>query len=372
MKKIIAAITLAQAAFVMPAVAADYTIGAAFPMSGPNAEYGEVFGSAANMAADHINADKKLSGKLSIVYEDSLGLPAQGVIAANKLVNVNKVPYALSAFTGVSKAVAPIGARTKTVMVNGGGVGPDLAALGDYFWNVIPLVDFEVRVIVPYLIKEKGLKRIAAIYVDDPAGQSIVAELAKELKANGGELVGSFSIPTTQQQFAGVAARVRDTKPDAVYFATYGTQQVQLVKQLRDNGISQPLISYSAASLPSMQSLPEAKGLLYTGQQIVWDKNDAKAMRLYNDYKAKYNKEPSAYVVNYYNSVLLFGELAAALEKAGKPVTGENLLAQRKATATFPFVGATVSFAPNGTVKSPIQINEVVGDGTSKVVKEIK
>ena len=39
--------------------------------------------------------------------------------------------------------------------------------------NVIPLVDFEVRVIVPYLIKEKGLKRIAAIYVDDPAGQSI-------------------------------------------------------------------------------------------------------------------------------------------------------------------------------------------------------
>lgn len=372
MKKIIAAITLAQAAFVMPALAADYTIGAAFPMSGPNAEYGEVFGSAANMAADHINADKKLSGNVKVVYEDSLGLPAQGVIAANKLVNVNKVPYALSAFTGVSKAVAPIGARTKTVMVNGGGVGPDLAALGDYFWNVIPLVDFEVRVIVPYLVKEKGLKRIAAIYVDDPAGQSIVAELGKELKANGGELVGSFSIPTTQQQFAGVAARVRDTKPDAVYFATYGTQQVQLVKQLRDNGISQPLISYSAASLPSMQSLPEAKGLLYTGQQIVWDKNDAKAMRLFNDYKAKYNKEPSAYVVNYYNAVLLFGELAAALEKAGKPVTGENLLAQRKATATFPFVGATVSFAPNGTVKSPIQINEVVGDGTSKIVKEIK
>jgi hypothetical protein len=31
-------------------------------------------------------------------------------------------------------------------------------------------------------------------------------------------------------------------------------------------------------------------------------------------------------------------------------------------------VGATVSFAEDGTVKSPIQINEMVGDGTSKVI----
>jgi len=372
MKKLIAGIAILQAAWALPALATDLTIGAAFPMSGANAEYGEVFSSAANMAVDHINADKKLSGKLSVVYEDSQALPAQGVIAANKLINVSKVPFVLSAFTGVSKAIAPIGNRTKTVLVNGGGVGPDLAVLGEYFWNTIPLADFEVRAIVPYLVNERKLKKIALIYVDDPLGQSILEVLTKELKAAGGELVGSFSIPTTMQQFSGIAARVRDTKPDAVYFATYGNQQVQLVKQLRDNGISQPLISYSAVGLPSMMTLPEAKGLIYTTQKMVWDKNDPQAQRLMKDYKEKYGKEPSAYVLNYYNAVLTFADLAAALEKAGKPVTGENLLAQRKATKTFQFVGATVSFADNGTVQSPIQINDVVGDGTSKALAEVK
>jgi hypothetical protein len=35
-------------------------------------------------------------------------------------------------------------------------------------------------------------------------------------------------------------------------------------------------------------------------------------------------------------------------------------------------VGATVSFADDGTVKSPIQINEMVGDGKSKVISSGK
>ncbi len=368
MKKLLVGITLLHAVLATPAFAKDFVIGAAFPLSGANAEYGQVFSSAVNLAVEHINADKKLSGKLSAVYEDSQALPAQGVIAANKLINVNKVPFVLSAFTGVSKAIAPISARTKTVMVNGGGVGPDLAMLGDYFWNTIPLANFEVTAMAPYLVKEKGYKRIALIYVDDPLGQAILKDLTKEVKAAGGDVVGSFSIPTTAQQFSGVAARVRDTKPDAVYIATYGNQQVQLVKQLRDNGVSQPLASYSAMSLPSILKLPEAKGLVYTSQQVTLDKNDPLTKRVEEDYKKKYSKEPNMYVLNYYNAVLTFADLAAALEKAGKPVTGENLLAQRKATKTFQFVGAKVSFAADGTVKSPIQINEIVGDGTSKLI----
>lgn len=368
MKKLILGLTLMQAAWALPAAAADYSIGAIFPMSGPNAEYGQIFGTGVNLAVEHINADKKLSGTLSVIYEDSQALPAQGVTAATKLVNVSKVPYALSAFTGVSKAVASVGARTKTVMVNGGGVGPDLATLGEYFWNTIPLANFEVRAMAPFLVKDKGFKRVAMVYVDDPIGQSLLTDLTTEVKAAGGEMVGNFSIPTTAQQFSGIAARVRDTKPDVVYIASYGNQQVQLIKQLRDNGISQPIASYSAFSTPSVLTLPEAKGVYFSAQQLNLTRDDPLTKRVVADYKAKYNKEPGAYVVNYYNAVLTFAELASALEKAGKPVTGENLLAQRKATKTFEFVGATVSFADDGTVKAPIQINEIVGDGTTKVV----
>ena len=35
-------------------------------------------------------------------------------------------------------------------------VGPDLAELGDYFWNVIPLVNFEAEVLIPYRREGEG------------------------------------------------------------------------------------------------------------------------------------------------------------------------------------------------------------------------
>lgn len=342
-------------------------IGAVLPMSGPNAEYGDLFGSAANLAVEHANAEKMLSKKIELRFEDSQALPQQGVIGMNKLVNVDKVSFVLSAFTGVSKAIAAVGDKAKVVTVNGGGIGPDLAQLGDYFWNVIPLVNFELQAMMPFIVKERGLKRIALIYVDDPAGEAIFKELKEIMPKLGGELVAELQIPRTSQQFTSIAAKVRETKPDGVFIASFGAQQVQIIKQLRDNGVSQQLMSYSAFSSPNVTQSPEAKGALFPTQSIDWAAPGL-SQRVASDWKAKKGKEPNAYVANYYNAVMVFAKLAQQLEKAGKPITGENLLAARKANGVFDVVGGRMEFQADGTVKTALQINEVDG-ATGKRVK---
>src|SRR5690606_27902434 len=91
--------------------AQELKIGAVLPLSGANADYGDLYMTGTELAVEHITADGLLKGKLSIQYEDSQALPQQGVIAMNKLVNVEKTPYVLSAFTGVSKAISPIAQR---------------------------------------------------------------------------------------------------------------------------------------------------------------------------------------------------------------------------------------------------------------------
>lgn len=351
--------------------AGDQVIGALFPLSGPNSTYGDVFMAGSNLAVEHINADKMLSGKLSIQYEDSQGLPQPGVVGMTKLVNVTKVPFTLSAFTGVSKAISTLATRDQVVAVNGGGVGPDLAKLGDYFWNVIPLANLEVRAVVPYLAKEKNLKKIVLVYVDDPLGQSVVTELGTALKAAGGELLEPMSVPTTAQQFSGIAAKVRTLNADAVYVASYGAQQIQIVKQLRDNGVTTPIISYSAYGVPDALALPESDGLIFTSQSVNLTGGDAVTKRFVEDFKAKNaGKDPTAYQVNYYNAVRLYGLLAQALEKDGKPVTGANLLAQRKATKSFDMVGGTVSFLENGTLLFPIEVKIIKG-GKTEALKTV-
>lgn len=349
-----------------PVVAENVSIGALFPLSGPNATYGDVFMSGAELAANHINEDGMLSGDLEILYEDSQALPQQGVIAMNKLVNVEQVPYVLSAFTGVSKAISTLAQRSGTVAVNGGGVGPDLASLGDYFWNVIPLANNEVGAASQYLVNELGLKRVTLIYVDDPLGASIEDELESTLGELGGELVESHSISPSAQQFSGVAARVRSNNPDAVYIASYGAQQLQIVKQLRDNGVDQQLVSYSAFSVPDLLALPEAEGALYTTQSIDWDATDPVTKRFVDDYRDQNGNNPTSYIANYYNAVRVFALLARDLEEQGKEISGENLLAQRKSTTKFDLVGGSVSFQDNGTLLAPIQVLEVTGNGKSE------
>ena len=367
MHKLLGAAFAATLIAAAPAIAQDIKIGANLPMSGPNAEYGDLFGSAAALAVEHANADKMLSKKLVLVIEDSQATPQGGVVAMNKLVSVEKVPYVLSAFTGVSKAIAPVGDKGKVVSVNGGGIGPDLAELGDYFWNVIPLVNLEVQALAPFLVKEKGWKKVALLYVDDPAGEAIKKELDIHVPKNGGSMVSSLQVPRASQQFSGIAAKVREAQPDVVFIASFGTQQAQIVKQLRDNGVKQQLVGYSAFSSPTVTQLPEAKGALFPTQTINWD-GDPVSQRLARDWKAKKNKDPNAYVANYYNAVMVFVKLAQALEKSGQPITGENLLKQRKANGTFDVVGGKMQFLPNGTVSMPLGIYEIDG-GAGKLVK---
>ena len=156
---------------------------------------------------------------MTILYEDTQGTPQRGAVAINNLINVEHVPYALTAFTGVSKAIAPVAARAKVVLANGGGIGPDLATLGPYFWNVLPLVNEEVRALIPYIVKERGWKKITLVYLDEPIGEEVLKELRSGLDKEGGSVVAALAVPASAQQFGTVAAKVRDSNPDAVYIA---------------------------------------------------------------------------------------------------------------------------------------------------------
>jgi branched-chain amino acid transport system substrate-binding protein len=261
-------------------------IGTLFPNSGPMTSFGEMFRGGADLAAEHVNAGKLLSKPFVLHHEDSQGAPQPAVTAMNKLVRVSSEPVVLTAMSGVSKAIAPVGDREKVVMINGGGVAPDLAQLGPYFFNVIPLVNFEVREFLPFL-KKRNISRIALVYVEDPLGESVLRELKENAPKNGQELVGAFSVPTTTRQFGPIAAKVREVNPDAVYVAYFGQTMVALIKQLRDGGVDKPFIGYSAFNDPDLMALPASEGSLYSSQKMDWASTDPVTARFVADFKKR-------------------------------------------------------------------------------------
>jgi branched-chain amino acid transport system substrate-binding protein len=364
---LLSALATVAAPAVLRAQSTPHIIGTLFPMSGPNAEFGTMYSNGVQLALEHMKSENLLKNPVDVRVVDSQATAQGGAIGMTRLASVDQAAYVLIGFTGVSKAAAPIGDRAKVVMINGGGVGPDLATLSPYFWNILPLADQEIRAALPYF-KAKNLKRVAMIYSDDPAGLALHSELKNGLPTVGSALVGAYSMAPGLTQFAAIAAQIREVKPDVVFFASIvATQGVQIIKQLRDNGVPQQLMTYSSGNLPSINSLPEAEGMIFSGQQADWATEEPLMKRFVTGWRTKHGHDPSTYALNYYNATLLFGQLARDLESKGKPVNGENLRASMLSLKKFKLAGGEVTFAENGTASTGVQLNVIKGGRIEKL-----
>jgi len=215
-------------------------------------------------------------------------------------------------------------------------------------------------------IRSENVKRVALVYIDDPLGAAMLKTLGEQLPPVGASLVGSYSAPPTLQQFAAIAAKVREASPDIIYVASYGTQQIQIFKQLRDAGLTQPFMTYSVGGTPSVAAAPEAEGLLFTSQVADWAATDPTTKRFVTDWRTKFNGDPSTYAQNYYNAALLFALLLAQLEKRKATVDGDTIRTELLRNE-FDLVGGKVKFATDGVISMPTQLNRVKGGRFEKV-----
>lgn len=345
----------------------NYTIGALYPLSGHTAAFGEMYRQATSLAVEHINEDKFLDKTFEVTFEDSQAQPQAAVVNMNKLVRVNQVPVVLTGFSAVSKAIAPVGERGEVLVINGGASSPDLAGLSPYFYNVIPLANDEVSALLPYLSNEKGVKKIALIYVDDPLGQAVLETLNADTQKNNQEVVGAFAISSSTSQFASIAAKVRETGADAVFLAYFGQQLISLAKQLRDGGVEATFVGISTIGDPNLIADPAGEGTIYVSQKTDWTSDDPLTRRFVDGYRQEFGKDPTPYDANYYNATMIVAKIIDELEKSDEPVTGKSIRDKLAQIKTFAVVGGQLQFHDDGTVTVPSQINLITNKSAQVV-----
>src|SRR5688572_10714186 len=97
-------------AFAAPAAAQQTPkFGLAMPLTGSQSAFGKDQIKAAEWAVADINAKGGVNGKkLEMIVLDTQADPTIGINAVNRLINVDKVPVFVTAWSAVVKAVAPI------------------------------------------------------------------------------------------------------------------------------------------------------------------------------------------------------------------------------------------------------------------------
>jgi len=364
--RLAAALCLALACS-LPASAQDVLrFGLAMPLTGSQALYGQDQVRASQWAVDEINKAGGINGKkLEMIVLDTQADPQLGIQMANRLVSVEKAPVFVTAWSGVVKAVAPIANDNKVVELSIGANSPDVAKLGDYVYTTFPLADIDVAAVAKYAFTSMGKKKAAIVYINNETGIVAAEVYRKAFTEAGGQVVAYEAYDQKATDFTGALLKVRAGNPDIIHLHGLVSDTPQVIAQMRQLGLTQPITSYSVAYNPKLvqQLGGAAEGLIATS--LAPGVEDSDAVKAYVARWVKdVGREPNGlpYTEYLYDAPYLVAAVFKALEAKKLPVTGENFRKEMLAMKSFdlPLTGKT-TLGDDHTVVKPVYLMEVKG-----------
>lgn len=352
----------------------SYVIGGFWPLTGPDAIYGSIFGKIANLAIDSVNSQHIFKGSFRGVFLNDQAEPGPAVTDMQQLTAVDHAVAVLASFSGPTSAAAPIANRTHTLLFNGAASSPYLGKLGPYMFNDIPLGSSQMPAAVQYGVKTLGLKRWAVLYSAEPLGEGDFSAIKAALQKDGGVLATAVEVSPSLTTYEAQISEIAASHPQLVFLAdtSAGTFPTFLNEE-RAAGLTAVTMSYEATDTPPLISDPNANGMLFTTQDLNLTSKDTQTSRFMSEFAKAYGSSttPLAIQVNVYNAVLCVAEAIHDLQASGKKVDGPDL---RSALLdhTFTVAGTTLQFNSNGTLKSPVIVIRKLVNGKEITVATIR
>ena len=367
-----AAITLAGAS---AAIAQDaLRFGMAMPLSGGQATYGQDQVKAAEWAVAEINKNGGVNGKkLEMLVLDTRADPQAGIQAANRLVSVEKVPAFISAWSAVVKAIAPVSNDNKVVQLSVGANSADIAKLGEYTYTTFPLADVDITAVAKYAATQMGKKKAAIIYINNETG-TVAAQIYRDVFTKaGGQVVACEAYDPKASDWTGPLLKIRAAQPDMIHIQGLVADTPQVIAQMRQLGLNQPVSSYSAVYNPKLieQLGKAAEGVIATS--LAPGVTDSPAVATYVErWKKEVGREPNGlpYTQYLYDAPYIVAAVYKSLDEKKLPLTGENFRKEMLAVRTFdlPLTGK-LTINDDHTVNKPVFLMEVKdGKWTQKAV----
>ena len=318
----------------------EIVIGSIQDLSGPIAVLGKPVQNGMILRTEQINAAGGINGrKLKLVVEDSGYDPKKGVLAAQKLLNQDKI------FAMVATMGSPVSLATLPLVVDKGVA--HLFPITAHTGNFEPLHKLKFSSSNPYpnttrtglnlMMKMKPYKRVAIIYQDDEYGLDVLRGAEATLKDAGMTLVEKTSYKRGATDFSSQMQKLKAANPDLIILATIVRETIGAMAAARQLGYTGDFFGSEAAYQPAVA---KAGGKAVEGLYAVStvptpyrdDPGNPKSLNEWMDaYKARFKEDPDLYSV--YGS-LMIDMFAKAAEKAGPNLTIDSLV---KALETNPY-----------------------------------
>src|SRR5436305_11167824 len=115
-------------------------------------------------------------------------------------------------------------------------------------------------------VRDRGLKRVAILHLNNDWGRTAKDRLVAGIKQRRGEVTGSEGYLADEKDFRSAIVRARSANPDSIALISYYPDGAQLTRQIRQAGITQPIIAGGSIYSPKFLELGgnEVNGVLTT------------------------------------------------------------------------------------------------------------
>jgi branched-chain amino acid transport system substrate-binding protein len=302
------------------------TIGTIQDLSGPISSLGKQVRDGMLMRVDEINAQGGINGrKLVLKVEDSGYDPKRGVLAAQKLVNENKV-FAIVGDIGTAVNVATFPVLFKKKIINflplsGAREMFDPPHRDLKYGFSLPYFD-QIRSGLPRLAKEKHASKVCVMYQDDDFGQEVLRGTEAGLKTLNLPLVEKTSYKRGDTDFSSQIARLKASGCDLVVLGTVVRETIGAIATARKIGFSPTFLGSSAAYMDLIHKLGGSAmdgfyATMFVNQPYADSSSEAVRAGVAK-YKQRFNDDPGVFSVYGYEIVDAF---AKGAERAGANLT---------------------------------------------------
>ena len=352
------------------------TLGSIQDLSGPLAGFGKQLRMGMQLRVDEVNEQGGVNGrKLNLKFEDSGYDPKRAVLAAQKLVNQDKI-FAMLGHIGTAQNVATFPVLFDKNVIS---FFPVTAAREMYEphnrlkYSFAATYFDQIRLGAPKLYKEKNAKKACAIYQDDEFGLEVLRGAEAGLKSIGVELAEKTSFKRGATDFSSQVARMKAAGCDFVVLGTIIRETIGTIGESRKTGFSPTFLGSSAAYTDLIHKLggKPMDGLyaMITVQNPYLDEASQPIRFWANKYKTKFNDDPSVFSVYGYSVVDSFIQAA---RKAGPNLTTDSFI-KAMDSITIPsdmFGGAPQTFTATKRLGNDSSRMSQIQDGKWKVVSD--
>ena len=358
------ALALALAFGGVSAAHADVKIGFMATLSGPAAALGQDQYDGFMLAVDQLGG-KLGNTKTTIIKEDDQLKPDLGVQNVRKLIEKDHVDVITGiTFSNVLMAISKPVAEAGTFLISSNAGPAPLAGkqCNANFFFTSWQNDNQAEVVGEYA-NQKGYKNV---YLMAPNYQSGKDQLEGFKRFFKGKVVGEVYTQLNQPDYSAEIAQLQATAPDAVYVFYPGGMGVNFIKQFRQAGMlgKQPLLSASTVDGTTLPALKDTALGVISGTFWGPDFDNPVSKKFVADFEKKYNRIPSQYAAQAYDSALL---IDSALRKTGGKATDKDAFRKALTAADFKSVRGNFKFGNNHFPIQDMYAFEVAKDDKGRV-----